>query len=108
MAKALPTVGEMNRQIVLQSMSSTPSGITVAETFATVATVWAKHIPVSGITQLDTKSINQAITDRFTIRYRTDIKADNWISYNGNSYRIRTVEDINGARRFLELLTERQ
>ena len=108
MAKQFPTVGEMNRLIAVQTMSSTPSGVTIAEAYTTAMSVWAKHSPVSGITQLDTKAMNQSITDRFTVRYREDIKTDMFISFNGNRYRIRTTEDIQGARRFLELLTERQ
>lgn len=108
MAKRFPETGELKARVVLQTMQSVPSGVTIAESFTTLATVWAKHSPVTGITQLDTKAMNQAITDRFIIRYRTDVVSDMYISYDGKSFRIRTFEDIQGAKRFLELCTERQ
>ena len=96
-------IGQMRKRIIIQSRVDTEYGeYSTEETRATVATVWAQVSNVTGVQQVDSRNASEAITHRFTIRFRTDVTKQNEILYDGKRYSIATVQVESDERdRFL-------
>ena len=77
-------------------------------TFETLATVWANvDYRNTGNGQESEEAQKEQAVDRvtFTIRYRTDVNTGQRISYNGNTYNVRSISE-EGRKRFLVLKAE--
>lgn len=97
--------GRMDRRIVLQSVSRTQDAAgEPIETWAALATVWADVSPIRGNERFVDNQEKAERTTRFRIRHRSDITADNRISYGGNIYDIEAVMEL-GREEGLEILT---
>lgn len=99
-------LGDLNTEIVLQSRTITPPTVTVdfAETFAGIATVWAKVDTVRGRTEFDGADIERTVTHDFTIRYIAGIDTETWVLLENNRYDIVRVEDFEERHEFLRLM----
>lgn len=97
--------GRMDRRIVIQSVSRVQdaSGEPL-ESWSTLATVWAAVSPIRGNERFVDSQEKAERTTRFRIRYRSDVTADNRISYDGNIYDIEAVIELS-RQEGLEILT---
>jgi SPP1 family predicted phage head-tail adaptor len=101
------TIGKMRHRVTIQTLIATPDADNaVEEVYSNVATVWADVSPVSGRTEMDSKSLGERITHRVTMRYRADVTSENWILYRGLRFRVRNIQDFEERRRFMILECE--
>ena len=105
-------IGELRKRVIIQSYSDTivvASKAQLNTNYADIATVWAKVRQLSGFAVTKSKNIGAAVTHEIIIKFRSDVTTEEWIDYDGNKYRIRTVEDAGDEKkRFLILMCELQ
>lgn len=96
--------GELDRRITLQQRStSRDSGGMQVNTWADVATVWAKIQPASGREMLTSGALMSEVTHTITIRYRTGVTTAMRALYGSTILDIKAVVDVEMAHVALEL-----
>lgn len=70
---------------------------------STVATVWAKVIPIRGREYTEAQKIRPELQYRVTIRYRKDIHPSMLLEWEGRTLKIEAVIDIAGRHTYMEL-----
>lgn len=99
--------GDLNKRITIyQRPIGVPNygSVIVQYQFVVLAEIWAAIETMQGDFFGDMVSRDNQPTDRFYIRYRDDITADNWIGFNGFRFDILRVENINRYKEYLSLL----
>lgn len=90
--------GSLDQRVTLQSLSATTdAGGGRVETWAEVATIWAKVTPASGRERLETGQLESPAKYRVTIRRRTDITAKHRLLWQGKPLNIR-FDGFNSPR----------
>lgn len=102
--------GELDHKITLQQISVTRSALgDEIKTWATLATPWAKVIPVSGreFANATAEARFSGKVNRFRIRYLAAARKDTALRvlYDGDTYDIKHIAEI-GRRVGLELVGE--
>lgn len=100
--------GELDQRITIkrETLSNDDMGGDTIS-LATVATVWALVKADRGSESEDWDQVNANHTYRFVIRYRSDIRDDDRIEWNGYTFNIRSINDNGGRKMYLELFAER-
>ena len=95
--------GELDRRITLQRLSETDDGFgTVASSWSTLATVWAKLMPVLGQEKLQALETTGTARRKFKIRKSSDVadlSAKDRLVYGGDNHDIWDVSEL--GREFL-------
>ena len=101
----MPRIGKMRKRVTIQTRTEAESGVYSDDiTRATVATVWAQVINISGTAQVDSRNAGENISHKFYIRYRTDVTKKNEHLYDGKRYEIATIQVVDDERdRFLAI-----
>lgn len=105
----MPAIGELDRRITIQRLTEgAQNGFgEPVETWADLATVWAKRQDVSDDEKVAAGQRSSAIMTRFVIRSSTTAKtitAQDRLSYDGTLWNIHGVkETAEGRNRFLEI-----
>ncbi|MBL4763499.1 MAG: phage head closure protein [Gammaproteobacteria bacterium] len=100
-------MGSLNRRITIKDWQDEPNADAgINQTFTQPVDAWAKIEPVGAALMQGSMQLNDTITHRFYIRYRTDITADKRLFMGDVQYRIRRVSDLADARRFLVIEAE--
>lgn len=103
------TPGQMRHTIELQSQTEVPDGYGGVELDwgDAYATPKAKIKALSGQQRLMADGLANPVKYRAYIRYRDDVLPAHRVVYNGKTFDIKAVYDVEERRRFLELeLTE--
>ena len=91
--------GELDRRITLQRLSETDDGYaTVAGSWADIATVWAKLMPVLGAEKLAALENAGTARRKFKIRRSStveDLSAKDRLVYNSVNHDIQDVSEMN-------------
>ena len=99
--------GKLDRQIILKSYSSVTDNMGgITETYTTVATVWADVIALRGTQFFAAQQVNSAITTKFRIRYRDDVKATWRIEWKGREFDIIGQPIEVGRNETLEIMAK--
>ena len=104
-----PLAGELCLRIKLEKLSEAADGLdSYTPTFTTVATVAARGKTKFGGRTLGGEQVEKRTSHVFTIRYRSDARADAWdhVQFNGRRFRVHDTEDPDERRVWLELLCE--
>ena len=105
----MPAIGELDRRITIQRVTEgAQNGFgEPVETWANLATVWARRQDVSDAEKVTAGQRASAIMTRFVIRSSTTAKtitAKDRLSYDGTLWNIHGVkETAEGRNRFLEI-----
>lgn len=101
----MPRTGEMNRRIELQSKTSVTDNMGgFTDTWATVATVWAKMTTIKSDEAIQAMATTGAAIHNITIRYRPDVKSYWRVKYSTRYFAlIAPPIDVNFKHEFLEL-----
>lgn len=92
--------------IVIQSATETRDDYgAVVQTWTTFATVWARKRDIRGSEQFDVQQVNPRIAATFLIYWLSGITEKMRISYDGQYWDIRSINEI-GRREGLELYAE--
>lgn len=101
---------DLNRQIEVLRRSETPDGMGgISETWATVATLWAKVSPVSASERAYAGRIEAMADFKMVVRFAGDADhnpiytPDDRIRYQAKIYGIVGVVDVKAARQWLEI-----
>ncbi|MDT3687343.1 MAG: phage head closure protein [Pseudorhodoplanes sp.] len=99
--------GALNRRLALEAPVETPDGAGgVTRTYESVAILWAAVTPVSAREEIAAAQRGVAITHRITLRYSADITPRHRLRDGARLFRIVTLRDRNGRKRFLEIQAE--
>jgi head-tail adaptor len=79
----------------------------LSETFTTLATVWARVLPIAPGRYNSERQVDGGPTTEFVIRWREDWRDVKWIDHDGGRYRVAGQAEIE-PRRFVQLLAEEQ
>lgn len=100
--------GELDQRITIKRETLTPDGMGGSSVaLSTVATVWAKVIGKSGGESDAADRINASAVYTFVIRYRTDLKEKDRITWGGVDYNIRAIPGTGRRRMYLEIEAQR-
>lgn len=92
------SIGRMDRQIVIEQNTPTQDAAgQPIESWATLATVWAEYLPVSGREFWQAKQVNAQAVANFRIHYRSDVTRKMRLTSEGDTY---DIVDANEDRRF--------
>lgn len=101
--------GEFNRQIVLGAMTDgidPETGRDCGSVFVPEATVWARIRYVRGDEYFRAAAVHAERTVTFTIRWRPGVTTKTVISYNGDCYDVRAINDQSEKHEILILQCE--
>lgn len=101
--------GRLNKRVVIEKpVSGSPTADTFGEpiiTWDTLAEVWAAVEPLTGREFWAQQQVQNEITVRFRVRYRSDIEAGMRVSYNSKYFVIKAVIDPLEKHEELQLMT---
>ncbi len=99
--------GKLNRQLVLEAPVETGDGAGgVVRSYSAVATLWASVMPVSAQEEIEAARLGARITHRIGLRISSDITTRHRFRDGNTVYRIVSLRDRDGRRRFLEISAE--
>lgn len=98
--------GPLRHRLTLEQRAQATSGVTIANTFAPVATVWAQIEGTRGAVYADRVQVGEGATHRILIRHRDRTDFDHASTADGRRWKIRDVRDPWGTRRWLEIAAE--
>ncbi len=92
------SIGPMDQQITIQQNTPTQDATgQPIESWATLATVWAEYLPVSGREFWAARQVNATAVANFRIHYRSDVTRKMRVSFDGDTY---NIADAAEDRRF--------
>lgn len=99
--------GALNRRVALQKvvMTSDAEGVS-GETWSLVSNVWANINPAGGTEQMQAGQMEEKITHRVTIRYRSDLSTRQRFVYGTRTFLIHSMLDQDEAHREIDCLCE--
>jgi SPP1 family predicted phage head-tail adaptor len=99
--------GLLNRRLVLEAPAESADGAGgVTRTFTTVATLWVSVTPVSAAREIEAARLGARVTHRLHLRFSDDITTRHRFRDGSRIYRIVTLRDRDGRKRFLEVEAE--
>lgn len=104
-------IGDLDKKITIVTRTKqVPQLDSVDSLIATTTfkTVWAMQVSKSGTATFDATNTDAIYTDIFYIRYLDNIDITKAIQYNSINYKIVDVEDLNGNKEFLKILTNKR
>ena len=100
-------IGKMRRLISIERASEIPDGAGGFETtWSEIGTAWAWFKTMSGNERLYGMQLENPVTHKIYIRYRTDIDERDRIVYQGRYFNIRALLDLEELRRYIEITAE--
>ncbi len=102
-------IARLRHSIALQEVANAvDAGGGHARTWSTTATVPAEIKPLSGREQLHAMQLEDAVTHRITIRYRSDvIPTTKWrVLFGTRTFNIRSVLNVDERNKFLIMLAD--
>lgn len=99
--------GLLNRRLALEAPVESADGAGgVTRAFSEIATLWVSVTPVSAARQIEAERLGAKVTHRLHLRFSDDITTRHRFRDGNRIYRIMTIRDRDGRRRFLEIEAE--
>jgi SPP1 family predicted phage head-tail adaptor len=99
--------GLFNRRLTLEAPVETPDGAGGAtRTYNVVATLWASVVPVSSRDATEAAQRGVTVTHRIALRFSADISSRHRFRDGARIYRIVSLRDRDGRKRFLQIDAE--
>jgi SPP1 family predicted phage head-tail adaptor len=99
--------GLLNRRLTLEAPVDSSDGAGgVVRGFETAATLWAEVTPVSAARAFEAERLGARITHRIGIRFSGDITTKHRFRDGGRIFRIVSLRDRDGRKRFLQIEAE--
>lgn len=96
--------GELRRRMVIRQVSRARDAVGgQVDTWADLATVWAKVEAVSASERYWRQQTTAQASHKITIRYRTDVTTKMRIAYGAKLFEVRGITDVDDARAWLEI-----
>lgn len=100
--------GKLRNRITITAPNDAGSDWGGEYTYSTFATVWASIEPISGKEFMDLRQDNATITHRIKCRYLKGVEPNMRVSYQGKTYYIESVMDIDSRREMLEIMAREE
>ena len=99
--------GQLRHRLALQSPTKGQDayGAPTQTAWTTYATVWGEVIPVSASEKMAAEIVNPLVTHSMTIRRRSGVQADHRILYNGRTFQIDGIYDMEEEREYQRIET---
>jgi len=99
--------GKLRHRVAILQKQTTidPDGYPI-ETWEPLYSAWAKVEPISGREYYQAAAVQAQHQVRFTMRYRKDITPAMRLRWDGEDYEIKAVIDLEGRRRWLQIMVE--
>ncbi len=99
--------GLLNRRLVLEAPVEIDDGAGgVTRSFSAVASLWVSVTTVSAAREIEASRLGARVTHRLHLRYSPDITTRHCFRDGDRLYRIVTLRDRDGRKRFLEIEAE--
>lgn len=99
--------GLLNRRLVLEAPLEMPDGAGgITRTFESAATLWASLVPLSSHEADEAAQRGVTVTHRIDLRFSADITPRHRFRDGDRIYRIVSLRDRDGRRRFLRIEAE--
>ena len=99
--------GLLNRRLVLEAPVETADGAGgVARSFNEIATLWVSVTPISAARQIEAERLGARVTHRLHLRFSNHITTRHRFRDDSRIYRIVSIRDRDGRKRFLEIEVE--
>jgi SPP1 family predicted phage head-tail adaptor len=96
--------GFLNRRLALEAPVESADGAGgVTRTFSEIATLWVSVMPVSAARAIEAERLGAKVTHRLHLRFSDDITTRHRFRDGARIYRIVTIRDRDGRKRFLEI-----
>lgn len=103
----MTNAGFLNRRLVLEAPVETADGAGgVTRSYEGVATLWAAVSSISAREQLDAAQRGMTLTHHIVARYRADITSRHRFRDGTRIFRIVSLRDRDGRKRFLDVQAE--
>ena len=100
-------IGNLRYKVDLQGPTRTSDGAGgYTESFSNIASIYADIRPQNALETYRQGQVQEKVTHKITIRYRSNISTNNIIKYESRTFNIKGIKNINERDRFLELLCE--
>ena len=97
----------MDKRITFEQVAETPDGGGgFTNAWSTVATVWASVKPISGREKFQAEQMETPIAHKVICRYRSDITTKNRFTYDGRTFNILDVIDLEERKAFLKIMAD--
>jgi SPP1 family predicted phage head-tail adaptor len=108
--KGISNIGELDRRVVIQTVSYTVDDETNARipTYSTYATVWAKRLRQKSEEDYEAKQLPAVKTQRYFIRYATGINERMLLVDGAETFKIRGIEQGPERKSYLILTVEKR
>jgi len=99
--------GDLNRRLVIEEPVETPDGAGgMTRSYEAAATVWASVVPLSARHAIEAMGQGATVTHRIVLRHREDLTTRHRLRDGSRLFRIDTLRDADGRRRYLEIRAE--
>lgn len=99
--------GKLNRRLVLEAPVETDDGAGgVTRSFSAIVTLWASVTPVSAQEEIEAARLGARVTHRISIRFSSDITTRHRFRDGSAIYRIVSLRDRDGRKRFVDIAAE--
>ncbi len=95
-------VGELKHHISILEKTALPDSVFKEEEWVETKKTWAKIEKETRSREVENDRVIEEVVLIFTIRYQT-ITTKSKIEYEGKTYTIEAIEDVDFEKRFLEL-----
>ena len=98
-------IGKLKRLASLESYTTVSDGMGGSfATWSKVADVWCDIAPLSGRELLEFGAVTSNITHRITMRYRSNVSAENRIVWHNRHFNIKSALNLDEEQKIIELL----
>lgn len=102
-----PGCGQLRHRVTIQEpIRAKDAGGGSTRTWTNVATVGAKIEPLKGMERLRAMQIEDSVTHKVTIRYRSGVKAAQRLLFGTRAFNIRAALNLEERNLWLELLCD--
>jgi len=102
-----PRIGELDTRIEIKDWDDVPNDDAgIDQNFSNPIKVWAKREPVGAGIYQGSMQLSETITDRFIIRYRTDVKKGKSIWIGTVRFLVVRAAPLAGGKRWLVIEVE--
>ncbi len=99
--------GTFRSRLALEAPVEAPDGAGgVTRSYESVATLWAEVAPASARESVEAGKRGQTITHRIAMRFSADITTQHRLRDGARIFRIVSLRDRNGRKRFLDISAE--
>lgn len=95
--------GDLDQRVTIETPDYNDRGDEI-EGHTNPVTVWASVEPLRGLEAVEAARETSQVDTRIRIRYRTGMDTAKRVTHGAVKYDVRSVRDVNGARKTLELM----